>query len=442
MSLVLAADCPAPAATTPASAAKWPLVGALVVLGLAAPVFALGGWLALTTHPAILFYSVPIVAAELAVVALAIAAGFDLRAAIARLAPATRVGAAVWLVAVALADLVFAADRALALPLMLTTAIHAVFGLALWAMFETAWARYRRWFLYSAGAGTILYGVVFIAIVANELGNPGFNWIGVGVGITNIRQLGFYGVALVAIAFGLSATMRSWPALCGAAGGAFGFWLAIVSGSRVAFAAALASVLVVGVLTPANARFRLAGLAAAALAVAIPASYLLVPHEAWGFDRIISRGLSGDSIDQYSSGRTAIWRETWAAIVDRPLFGHGEGQFRSQIAAAGGGLNHPHNAVLQFLYQWGIVGTAGLALMLSAGGLRLRRLTGHASGTDFAAFGTLAGLLAIAMFEGALYHAYPVMIAVLCLAVLNASAPPRDGMTRKTEPARRDRRQP
>ena len=152
MSIAAAADRAAPAETSPQASARWPLCGALATVALAAPLFALGGWLALDSHPAILFYAVPIVAAELAVIALAIADGFDMRAALARLAPATRAGAAGWLVAIALANLAIAARAGAALPLMLTSVVHALFGLALWAMLGSAWAHRRKAFPLAACA--------------------------------------------------------------------------------------------------------------------------------------------------------------------------------------------------------------------------------------------------------------------------------------------------
>ncbi|MXO67564.1 hypothetical protein GRI72_01800 [Altererythrobacter marinus] len=423
MSIAAAADRAAPAETSPQASARWPLCGALATVALAAPLFALGGWLALDSHPAILFYAVPIVAAELAVIALAIADGFDMRAALARLAPATRAGAAGWLVAIALTNLAIAARPGAPLPLMLTSVVHALFGLALWAMLGSAWAHRRKSFLLAACAGAALYGAVFTAIVAAEFGNPGFNWVGVGIGITNIRQLGFYGVPLAAIALALSCGARGRGAALATVGGAFGFWLTIVSGSRVALAAGLLAMAVIAVLLPKGQRRGLAVRVLAALAVAVPASYLLVPHEAWGLDRILSRGLSGDGIDHYTSGRMAIWRETWAAIVERPLLGHGEGQFRTQVEAGMGAINHPHNALLQFLYQWGVAGTGALALMLWGTGLGLLRLARRAGDGERAAAAALTGLVAIAMLEGALYHAYPVMIVVTCLALLNAGRP-------------------
>ncbi|AKM07524.1 O-antigen ligase family protein [Pelagerythrobacter marensis] len=419
----MAADGPAPAVQRLANGAQWPALAAAAALMLAAPAFAFAGWFFLADAPVILFYAVPVVAVELAVIILAIVTGFDLRASFAALAPTTRLGAGLWIIAAATASLIIAADPAAAYPLLFSTIVHAVFGLALCSLMTATGGAYRRTVMCAAGAGVLLYAAVFTTIVLVELRNPAFNWIGVGIGITNIRQLGFFGLALSCISLGLSQGLDGKLRAIAGIGAAAGFWLTILSGSRVAFAAAILVAIALCTLVDRQYRLRFAGLALAALAVAMPASYLLVPHEAWGLDRILSRGLIGDDINQYSSGRLAIWRDTLAAIGERPLFGHGEGQFRSQVAAAGGGLNHPHNAVLQFLYQWGIVGTAGLALMLSASAMQLRRLARHAEGTDLAAFGTLAGLVAIAMLEGALYHTYPVMIAVLCLAVLNAGAP-------------------
>ncbi len=402
-----------------APAAFIPALAGMALL-LAAPAFALTSWLVASDHPAILFYAFPVLAAEIAVIILAVGAGLDLRAAFSRLHPTTRLGAGIWLSAIACANLIIAPARAAAVPLLFTTLIHACFALALWSLVTSRWTLHRKDFLYCTAAGVGLFGTVFGAVIVAELDNPDFDWLGVGIGITNIRQLGFYGVTLVGIAFGLGASTRGWHWLLAALGAAFGFWLVILSGSRVAFGAAIIAGIIIGALGESRQRASLAMLITLALATAIPASYLLIPHESWGFDRIIDRSFSGDGVNGYASGRLAIWKETWAAILESPFLGHGEGQFRSQVASAGNGLNHPHNALLQFVYQWGLVGTAALALMLASTVRNLRRPVWN--DVRLASIGTATGLLAMAMLEGSLYHTFPVMIVILCLVIANATS--------------------
>lgn len=399
----------------------WVVMVAAAVLLLAAPCFALASWLSAPDHGAVLFYALPVMVAEVAVIILAIAAGFDIRETIAKLHPVTRLGAGIWLTAILFANLIAAPVVSAAIPQLITTLVHAIFAMALWSMTTGKWSSNRGDFLRCSAIGAAAFGVVFVTIVVPQIGNPDFNWIGVGIGITNIRQFGFYGVALVGITAGFAASNRGRHVMLGALALAFGFWIIILSGSRVAFAAALIAAIVVGVFSESGARIRLAGLVSFALLVAIPTSYLVVPHEAWGFDRIIDRSLSGNSLNEYASGRLAIWQETWSAILQNPLLGHGEGQFRSQIAAAGNGLNHPHNAILQYLYQWGLIGTAGLVMMLVSTARNIRIAMRRPSVIDLAAVGAAMGLVAVAMLEGALYHVYPVMIVVLSIVTLNAS---------------------
>lgn len=404
-----------------AGQAYLPTVVAAALL-LAAPAFALTSWLFAADRPVLLFYSTPVIMAEIAVIILAIAAGFDIRITFARLHPITRVGAAIWLAAVLFADLIAAPVEAAAIPLLFTTLVHAIFALALWSLVTTAWASHRNSFLICSAAGVGLFGLIFVSIILTEVGNPNFHWIGVGIGITNIRQLGFYGITLVGITLGFAVSAHGWRMAIVASGLTFGFWLTILSGSRVAFTAALLVAFAVGISSESRSRTSLAALVAIALAVAVPTSYLLVPHEAWGFDRIIARSLSGGSLNEYTSGRLAIWQETWSAILQSPFLGHGEGQFRSQIASAGNGLNQPHNAVLQFLYQWGLIGTVGLTLMLVSTLRNLGAAMRRRTEADLAAIGAATGLLAAAMLDGSLYYVHPVMIVVLCLVTLHAPA--------------------
>lgn len=149
------------------------------------------------------------------------------------------------------------------------------------------------------------------------------------------------------------------------------------------------------------------------------AGALPVPGPNFGLQRVISSpGSTELRIDALSTGRVTIWRGTLAKIAERPLFGHGESQFRSQVPEAGGVTNHPHDAVLQILLQWGVVGLALVAILAIMLAARIRRVVDAAPSTTAPAIGVIAGLLTFSLYDGTLYYPYPIMMIVTAVAII------------------------
>jgi hypothetical protein len=80
--------------------------------------------------------------------------------------------------------------------------------------------------------------------------------------------------------------------------------------------------------------------------------------------------------------------------------------------------------VLQFLFQWGILGT--LALCIAS-----RHLLGSVASCwrtfpplALPAVGVMGGMTLMALLEGNYFHVYPLMISMACLAVLGSTLRP------------------
>jgi O-Antigen ligase len=135
------------------------------------------------------------------------------------------------------------------------------------------------------------------------------------------------------------------------------------------------------------------------------------PAPEFGMIRVAESFSSGDA----ASGRLQMWQTTIEAIRNMPFFGYGAGTFRSNMASAwsfGYPYNHPHNFVLQFVYDWGVIG-GGLALMLLAR-FGFAILTSD-QGTDEERFLSISGFVALivmALIEGTLFHPLPIVIAI------------------------------
>ena len=134
-------------------------------------------------------------------------------------------------------------------------------------------------------------------------------------------------------------------------------------------------------------------------------------------------------MEDFTSGRLSMWARTIAAVLKRPLFGYGEGQFPWAVEQTTGVFAQPHNIVLQLLLQWGIIGTFIALALATLLGSRINRALRHATPEDVPAFLIAATLLTMSLYDATLFHSYPTMMFVMSVAVILGSAEP---------PAKRD----
>lgn len=398
---------------------EWRPASACAILLLVAPLFALATWQTSYSFSIWRHLSVPVLAAEVLIIFLAIHSGFSIRAAFHRIDRLTRHATIAWLTVIGAATLMANSQPAMAWVLLVSTLIHALFVLAFWERFSGEWREWRLRFAIALAIGATIYFAVILALAYGQRNNPDFNWVNFGPGVSHVRQLGFYGLCLSGIAAGLLAGARDITTrLACASLLVLGTWLILLSGGRAAFGAMIIAFALVISQAGKRRHARLALTILACFALAVPLSYSFVPDARWGFDRIIDKSIGDVSKHEFTSGRLEIWRETLAAIHDRPMIGHGEGQFRYSIARAHQIYNHPHNALLQFLFQWGLLGTSALATMLYRTFASLPTALRHDRALALPALGAGTGLFAMATLEGSLYHPYPVMIVLFSLATI------------------------
>jgi len=277
--------------------------------------------------------------------------------------------------------------------------------------------------LASVALGAGFYFLIILLLANSQTDNPDFYWRNFGPGVSNVRQLGFYGLTLAGISAGMLAnTSNLARRVCWLTLLTLGLWLSYLSGSRAAFGAAAIALSLLIFLTPREQRFGYSLKILACAALAAPLSYILVPDPLWGLSRIFGDIVGTSPGTDFSTGRYEMWVETTQSIGQNPLFGHGEGQFRFSVEIAGEKFNHPHNSILQFLYQWGLAGTIALALLAFQSLKSLLQRVTRGKDVNLPALGSACALVAMSTLEGSLYHIYPTMIVLLGFAVL-ASAP-------------------
>lgn len=104
-----------------------------------------------------------------------------------------------------------------------------------------------------------------------------------------------------------------------------------------------------------------------ALAIAVGLAGMVLVEACGGLDRVSNSALrkvakSGELSEITSAtGRTEIWSEAWAKIVDRPLFGYGGGTSGRVMKEHSG---HAHNLILEMLLLFGFPTTLLLMCLL------------------------------------------------------------------------------
>jgi O-antigen ligase len=391
----------------------------MLTLAAMAPLFAAltwppGGW------STALFFSTPILAAEATIVVLAVIDGFRLVEAVRCLQPLTRTAAFAWLLSASISMFAARTLPGVAAILFACTLLHALVGLAVWDRMRHGWWEWQdSWFLALA-LGMVGYLTVAAASVAAAWNEPRFPWMGFGAGVTNVRQIGFYGLVLVGLTCGLIGSgsritqPRNLAALLLA-----GWFLVEWSGGRAALGAAICATAVVAAFAKGEWR-RIAGLSLACALIAAPLSSAAAPASSWGAmtasDRVFSQP------GNFSSGRADIWIEIWQKIKQAPVIGHGQGQFRHEVRASKHAFNHPHDALLQFLYDWGFLGTLLLATMLASSARPILQTYRDRVRPSLPAIGAAAGLVAMSSLEGSLYLPFPTFVATTSWAIILANA--------------------
>lgn len=261
--------------------------------------------------------------------------------------------------------------------------------------------------------GAALYAGLLIVFAISVPNWNDFDWIGRMPSGTNIRQIGDK-LALLAIAplilvifrtgkwrtaaFAVVILTIGFVAWSGTRAGLLG----VASGCLLATVLAWRGLPKMGVIY-----------GAMALCLGTAASlFFKVPSVAFGLIRIVEASRGGD----VSAGRTDIWLYAIGKIQENPWIGYGSGMFRKYLETdLGLAYNHPHNLILQFAFDWGVIATACFLTLWAILGWAIATAHNATPMHKFAALAGYGAISAIGMIDGVFYYPLPMVTAIMLI---------------------------
>ena len=160
---------------------------------------------------------------------------------------------------------------------------------------------------------------------------------------------------------------------------------------------------------------RIVGRLAVLTGIAACLAYLLIPYHDPAFYLFHNFG-GADTAESYSSGRISLWLETYSKWREAPWFGWGSGSTFWEVYV-GWPHTQPHNFVLQFLINWGLVGACGALWLLGRATVAAHRRALAQPAVWPVNIG-LYSLLVMALLEGMLHYPRFIMLIMALYAII------------------------
>jgi O-antigen ligase len=365
----------------------------------------------------------PFVVSEVAVVLWAGRKGFDLTLAWRKLPRDIRIAAAVLLLAICVSALLISNNFLYSLTHSLIVVIHLVSALAVYHLVaqRSMPGPDRIIPLIAAGAAVLVVYAAWWLLTAPPPGTQLYGkieWHAALPGFISVRHFGaWYGalasVFVLRILFAQHEKRIGWDHLFYCLTAAALVW----SGTR---AGVLALMVVVAIAMLSLHRIpsaRRIGYAAILTGIALCVAWVAIPPDdsfrLWNLE-------DGHITDSIDAGRFMAWQLGIARWANSPLFGWGTGSFLWEVDP---GFPHtqPHNVVVQFLMNWGIVG-AVLAFWLLGRAIRAAHASMLVHREMLPLLGMAYALLLQSLLEGMLHYPRFIMAIIVLLAVVIARA--------------------
>lgn len=299
---------------------------------------------------------------EISIFVLAVVKGLNLSKSYGNLPNPVKACLFLWLLSLSISTVQAEAAPHLALPGAGFWVIHLLFFAAVAHLFERSTSIPSEFVtilpLASATAGLVV--MVFVYFTGLD---SGFNWVEDLPGFGHIRHTGYIFAPAIALSLGHIAARPTQSKRVHMGLIAINTALMLWLGSR---GPVFGLLLGLAICFPVFGELRSLAFvkrATTSIGLGALASVLLPIPQKTAFGALQRFWNGSADPTAFSSGRTEFWFEALALISERPFFGYGVQQFQFASETARGFSKHPHQSILQFIFDWGVIG-GGLFLCL------------------------------------------------------------------------------
>jgi O-antigen ligase len=146
------------------------------------------------------------------------------------------------------------------------------------------------------------------------------------------------------------------------------------------------------------------------------------PEPYLGWWTAAARTSAATTVNELSSTRLDFWKATWNKFSETPWLGRGANSYRYLTPKLDG--DQPHNWILQFLLDFGIVGSTALGVLLlrqAVRGFSARCPSVDTARLRHGAAAGLAGCLITGLLDGVFYHAVVLVPAAFLAGIAGSS---------------------
>ena len=302
------------------------------------------------------------------------------------------------------------------------TAIHLLFALSIFHLLRRSNVQNYRPFIMLLGAGLItLAALTFWRFAtpppASMVTGGVIEWGSALPGFISVRHFGSWTGAiaagfLVMLLFGEEKSRGSWIHGLYFLSAAMTVW----SGTR---AAILAMVVTAVILVTANRKLltiHTIGVTAILTGGAMTAAWVMLPYG----DPVFMLFNQGEyaSVHAMSGGRLDLWAATFQKWQTAPLLGLGSGSTFWEVYISWP-HTQPHNALLQFLISWGIVGAVSALWLLGRALANVHDMAVR-NASLLPMLAILYALLIMSLLEGMLHYPRFIMLIIFLFAAIMA----------------------
>lgn len=305
----------------------------------------------------------------------------------------------------------------------IVTLMHLLFGLSVYHLLRGSNVTDFSPFILSLGAGLISLAALTLwkfAFPPPASTVPGgvIEWHAALPGFISVRHFGSWTGAIAAgflaiVLYNNEQVRRSSAQFFYFTSTAMTIW----SGTRAAILAMILTALAIAIMRKKLPSFRAIGIAAMLTGAAATVAWLLLPYNDATF--LLFSQSDAASAGAMSGGRVDLWTATFDKWRDSSIFGWGSGSTFWEVYV-GWPHTQPHNAVLQFLISWGVIGTIPALWLLTRASVAAYLVTlRDKSLLPFEAM--ICSLLTMSMLEGMLHYPRFIMLIFVMIAAILAA---------------------